>query len=648
MGFKNKIIFLMCCSLANGVFADDSTVSEVNGVSTVKKPNFVWLLSEDNSSDYLRLYNQRGAIMPNVEALAQQGLIFNNAFSNAPVCSTARTTLATGAYAAKIATQHHRTYQQAVLPDGLKPIGSLLQDAGYFTSNDVKTDFNFVEKQPTWSLSKHNASWRDRKAGQPFFHMQTWGTTHEGSLHFPSTDVVNQPTTHQVNKVDLAPIYPDTDLFRYTHARYLDNHVKVDSQIGTVIDKLKADGLLEDTFVFYFGDHGGVLPGTKGYINERGLHVPLIVRIPENFKHLLNKDMQNLTNTRVDGFVSFIDFAPTLLALAGVDKNEHHDGNAFLGEKVSLASLNQRKTTFAFADRFDEKYDLVRSVRLDQYKYVRHFQPFNTDSLYNAYRYKQAAFQQWKDYFLAGKLNAMQASFFQKKPVEALYDINNDPYETNNLAGDKQHNSRLRALRNRLTQKLKSLPDLGFYPEYWQNIVTSNLQLNKASQAAEHKLVIAELIDIANLSLGQYSEVKAKISQALTSTNPWHRYWALITLLSFDKTAIDFSEQVKEVAKNDTTLLNRARALQFLSLVNNENPVAALQELVANSTNAMEALLMLNIATQLKEAKGYQFIIAMKAAWQKPQTKVKPIPRQAYEQIMLNYWMDNRIKYLKR
>ena len=379
-----------------------------------KKPNVIWLITEDNSKHYLKLYDENGAKMPTIEKLAANGLIFDNAFSNSPVCSTARTTLATGLYGSSIGTMNHRSYHMVSLPESVKPFSQLLKQSGYYTTNNVKTDYNFAPIPEIWSDSSKKAHWRNRKDNQPFFHMQTFAITHEGKLHFKKGAVENSPTKHDPSKIKLAPIYPDTPTFRYTHARTLDNHVKADNQMANLIQQLEEDGELENTFIFYFGDHGGVLPGSKGYLFELGLSVPLVVRVPENFKHLLPEGLQK-PNTRVSGIVSFIDFAPTVLELAGVESPKAYHGQSFLSAKASLDDLNERDEVYAQADRFDEKSDLVRSVRKGNFKYIRSYQPYYPDGLENFYRYKQLAFQEWRELFHQGKLTPQQASFFLPK-----------------------------------------------------------------------------------------------------------------------------------------------------------------------------------------------------------------------------------------
>jgi arylsulfatase A-like enzyme len=288
--------------------------------------------------------------------------------------------------------------------------------------------------------------------------MMNFGKTHEGWLH--KKDIVTN-TFEGAENVFIPPIHPPTRIFRNTYAKYHGLIRQMDQWVGQVVTQLERAGVLEDTFIFYFGDHGGVCPGSKGYIYETGLHVPLVVRIPENFAHLVDLE----PGTQANGFVSFVDFGPTLLHLAGLPVPGQMDGRPFMGPGISRADLAGRDETFGMADRFDEKYDLVRSLRKGRFKYLRSYQPFNFDALQNNYRYKAPAYREWRELYEAGKLDEAQSAFFRPREPEALYDVEADPYETQNLAGDPAHAETLVALRTRLSEWVKGLPDLSFYPE---------------------------------------------------------------------------------------------------------------------------------------------------------------------------------------
>ena len=567
------------------------------GLKNSARPSFVWLVSEDNSKHFLRLFDKNGATTPRIEELARDGVVFTRAFSNCPVCSAARSNLATGCYGARVGTQHHRAFKRVGLPEGVRPFHSYLRQAGYFTSNRKKTDYNFVDVKDTWESSK---DWRGRKPKQPFFHMESFGVSHEYNLHGRIPDAPKDAPVY------IPPIHPDTRIFRNTYAHYHKRIGVMDKAIGRVVDALKKDDLLEDTFVFYFGDHGGVLPGSKGYAYETGLHVPLVVRIPEKWKHLV--DLKR--GSRVGGFVSFVDFGPTLLHLAGLKVPAAMDGTAFMGPGITLADLSKRDETFGFADRFGEKYDLVRTLRKGRFKYIRNYQPFNFDALQNNYRYKMAAYSQWRELHHAGKLNATQSQFFKPRAAECLYDIKTDPYETRDLAAEPEYADRLADLRTRLAAKIKGLPDLSILPE---SLLAKEGLGDPVAFGRKHKAEIAKLVDIADLSLVPFAEAKAGIQAALSSENRWERYWGLIVCSSHDKAADCFVAEAKQMAKDDVELLVRVRAAEFLGLIGAADPRPVLTDVLSSAEHPLDALLTLNTVVLLRDGKpACKFAITQK------------------------------------
>ncbi|MEM7456078.1 MAG: sulfatase-like hydrolase/transferase [Planctomycetota bacterium] len=588
--FKTLSVFLLFTTTG---FADESGLVANPELETAR-PNVVFLVSEDNSKHYLKLFDEHGAETPHIESLAESGLIFRNAFSNSPVCSVARTTLATGCYAARIGTQFHRRSTMVPLPDGLKMFPAYLRDAGYYTSNRQKMDFNAIPGGEVWDQSSRNATWRNRSDSQPFFHMQSFSQSHEGSLHFPEDNIGNKPTVANPADVFVFPFHPQTETFAYTNARYLDNIATIDEKIGEVLDQLEADGLMDDTFVFYFSDHGGVLPRGKGYVYETGLHVPLVMHIPENFRSLVEIER----GEEVSGFVSFIDFGPTVLNLCGIETPEQIDGTPFLGPGVSMSEVQQRDETFGYADRFDEKYDLVRSLRKGNFKYMRNFTPFNYDGLQNNYRYRMAAYREWRELFESGDLNEIQSQFFEVKPVEALYDLEADPYETINLIHDPQYAGEADILRRRLFELMGELPDLSLFPEsfLYANAIESPVEFG-----LENKDQIRKLLETANLALNDYSVARLRLEDALRDPDAMVRYWAVVACSSFGRQAEDLSEHISELASSDPSLVVRVRAAEFLGLTGTGDPVAVLRSALASTTSQVEAMEILNTVVLLRD-----------------------------------------------
>lgn len=557
------------------------------------RPNIVWLVSEDNSTLYLELYEEGGAPMPNVEGLAEKGIVFDRAFSNAPVCSVARSTIISGCYAPRVGAQYHRQIKPVPLPDGLKMFPYYLRQSGYYTTNNAKEDYNFITSDTVWDESSKKASYEHRKSGQPFFHVQNFGVTHEGQLHFSKDDMQNTPIQTKIEDVPVFPYHPDTPVFRYTNAYYRDLHMKLDKELGMFLDTLKEQGLMENTIIFYYGDHGGVLPRSKGYVYESGLHVPLMVYVPEKYK-----DMTPLApGSRTDAFVQFVDFAPTVLNLAGISVPKQMDGRPFLGRDITRDSLKQRNTAFGYADRFDEKYDMVRSLRQDRYKYIRNYQPFNVDGLYNFYRYKMLAYREWKNLWEAGKLDSIQEQFFLPRTPEALYDLENDPDEVYNLVGDPSYRKVLEELRSKIKKQVKSMPDLSFYPEpyFLENGLSDPVEFGR-----DHQRDIAQLADIADLSLLRFSEAKDSIEDALNSDNPWQRYWGLIVCSAFGEKASSCFDKAQKMAQDDPENLVRIRAVEFLGLNHKAINNRLILDILKNARSESEATLILNSVALLK------------------------------------------------
>lgn len=615
-----KRLFLFC--IVSAFFVNSCTQKETQ----LAPPNIVWLTSEDNSTHYMKLFDENGVATPNIEGLAEQGVIFTNAYSNAPVCSAARSTLISGCYGPRIASHYHRKSKMVPMPEGIEMYPAYLKKAGYYTTNNSKEDYNIYKGDGVWDESSKKASWRNRAEGQPFFHVQNYGITHESQLFFTEKDMQSPDTLTNRKNCFVFPNHPNTEVFKYTNARYRDKIVTLDNQIGDLLAKLEEDGLMENTFIFYYGDHGGVLPGSKAYLMEVGLHVPLVVYIPPKYRHLVNVD----AGSKNDAFVSFIDFGPTILNLAGAEIPEGIDGKPFMGEDITEVDLEQRNETYGYADRFDEKYDMVRSVRIDNFKYIRNYQPFNFDGLWNDYRYKQMGYRQWQEMYKKGKLNEVQAQFFATKDPEALYDLTTDPYETKNLAADPGYKETLLKMRGKLNNWVKEMPDLSFYPEHY---LIQNAFENPVAFGQTHKLDIEEYIKIANLQLIDFATAKPEIEMALKSEDTWKRYWGIIVCSRFVEEAKEMIPQIKKMADTDSELINRVRAAEFLGMVKSINPEKIICENLYKSYDPVEALLILNTVVLLKDAYGYSFQID---------------PKQISDVVMKDKQVKRRLDYLKK
>ena len=590
-----------CAALAAGLFL----LAVPSADAQQQRPNFLWIVSEDNSKHYMELFDPHGIATPALSEMAKAGILFTHAFSNAPVCSVARSTLISACYAPRTGTQFHRKSVMVPMPEGVQMFPAYLREAGYYATNHQKEDYNYVKPEGTWDESGPDADWSHRSPGQPFFHMESHPETHESSLHFGAERMETYAPVTDPADVFLFPQHPDTELFRFTAAYYRDRILAVDSIVGRVLDRLEAEGELENTFVFYFSDHGGVLPGSKGYLYESGLHVPLVVRIPERFRHLVTQKAGSAS----DRFVSFVDFGPTLLALAGIPLPESIDGIPFLGAAAAEKAQGAREITFGYADRFDEKYDMVRTVRRGSFKYMRSYQPFNFDGLQNNYRYLCLAYQQWRTMYQQGALNAVQRAFFEARRPEALYDLEADPYETQNLAGDPAYMDELTDLRRLMNEWVRHMPDLSFYPEC---VLRKEAFHHPVRFGQAHRKEIASLADIADLELLSFERAREGIAAALRSEDPLKIYWGLIVCSSFGKEAAPFCDLARRLCSHPD-LLVRTRAAEFLGITGETSPDDVLTGALRETNDPWEALLILNTVVLLRDGYGYDLSVEEEA-----------------------------------
>ncbi len=417
-------------------------------------PNVLWLSSEDNGP-HLGAWGDDYATTPHLDALAARGLIYRNAWSTSPVCAPARTAIISGLYPASTGAHHMRS--RAHLPDGHRFFPQILREAGYYLTNNAKEDYNLGKQGgagAVWHESSRQAHWRNRPDGAPFFAVFNFTVTHESQIRRRPHQPVHDPAT-----VRIPAYHPDTAEVRQDWAQYHDKMTEMDALAGARLAELEEARLADDTIVFYWGDHGPGMPRGKRTALQTGLGVPLIVSIPPKYRHLAPDDYEAGGST--DRLVGFIDFAPTMLSLAGIEPTSDLQGRAFLG--VHEAPPNE--FLFGFSDRMDERHDLVRSVRDERFVYARNFVVDRPYGQRLAYQMQTPTTRVWLELFEAGELNEVQARFWQEKPSEELYDLANDPDQVHNLADSPAHAAERERLALALRRQLLRMRDLGLLPE---------------------------------------------------------------------------------------------------------------------------------------------------------------------------------------
>ena len=397
-------------------------------------------------------YGDSLATTPNVDALANRGLRYTHAWSNAPVCAPARTTLISGLYAPSTGGEHMRS--MVPFPAGKKMYPVYLRDAGYYCTNNSKEDYNIAKTGTVWDASSNRAHWRNRAAGEPFFAIFNSTRSHESKLRVRPHKKLLDPA-----RVRVPAYHPDTPEVRQDWAQYYDTVTDADTDAGRVLAALEAYGLADDTIVFYYADHGSGMPRSKRWPYNSGLQVPLIVHIPEKYKQLAPPEYK--PGGTSDRLVSFVDLPPTLLSLAGICPPDWMQGHAFMG----AFQEGPQPFVYGFRGRMDERYDCVRSVTDGRYVYIRNYMPHKIYGQHINYMFQTPTTAVWKRMHDEGRLTPAQEIFWNVKAPEELYDLQTDPDEVHNLASRPEHQATRKRLRQAQQALVLKTRVLGFLPE---------------------------------------------------------------------------------------------------------------------------------------------------------------------------------------
>jgi uncharacterized sulfatase len=529
------------------------TILVISVASAADRPNVLWITSEDNGP-HIGAFGDEYADTPNLDRLAAMGTIFANCWSTAPVCAPARTTLISGLYPPCTGAEHMRSITR--LPANMKMYPQFLREAGYYCTNKTKEDYNLEKPGQVWD---GQGTWRDREPGQSFFSVINFTTSHESQLR-------KRPHTlkHDPSKVKIPAYHPDTPEVRHDWAQYHDKITEMDAQVGKVLDDLEADGLMDDTIIFYYGDHGSGMPRSKRWPYNSGLNVPLIVRVPEKYQKLAPEGYK--AGGKSDQLVGFIDFAPTLLSIVGIQPPDWIQGHAFMGEFRQPA----QPYAFGFRGRMDERYDMVRVVRDKRYIYIRNFMPHKIYGQFIAYMFQTPTTRVWKQLYDERKLNTAQSSFWQAKPAEELYDLQNDPDEVHNLAVAPEHRSTVERFQDVLRNKLLEIRDVGFLPEAEiharsKNSTPYEYGHNRSQYPLERIMTTAELASSLEKT------ATPQLLKGFSDEDSAVRYWAAMGMLMRREEGIEAGREQLLTALGDSSPSVRVIAAQALGEFGNES-----------------------------------------------------------------------------
>lgn len=477
-------------------------------------PNILWLTSEDNGP-HLGCYGDKVANTPHLDKLASKSLVYKTFWSNAPVCAASRTTIIAGMYPTSLGAQHMRSTTN--LPEGILMYPQYLRRLGYHVHNKSKEDYNLNKpvdpehpKAGVWDKHEYHR----REAGKPFFQIYNYTISHESKLRTRPHKAVTDPASVRVPKH-----HPDTPTFRRDWAQYYDRLTEMDTMVGKALATLEKNGEAENTIIFYYGDHGSGMPRHKRWPYNSGLHVPLIVHIPEKWDHLRPDDY--VAGGMSDRLVSFVDLPPTLLSLAGQKPPAHLHGKAFAGKHIAEEPM----VVFGFRGRMDERIECVRTCRDKRFVYLRHFMPHRIYGQHLQYMFQTPSTAEWYKLHQEGKLSPEADKFWQTKPAEELYDLEADPDEVVNLAGHPAHRDTLLRMRKALADWQEETGDLLMAEHDLHARANDSTPWDAAK-----KLPMKEIRTMARLASGMREDATPKLLEGLTHTEPVIRYWAALGL----------------------------------------------------------------------------------------------------------------------
>jgi len=563
--------------------------------STAKtKPNILWITSEDNNVTFLRCYGNQYAETPHLDTLAKNGFRYTNCYSNGAVCSASRSSWITGMLSPSTGLLNHRSVKD--IPKSLKLYPTAIRDAGYYTSNFYKMDYNIKNyDQNTWDSYKLN--WDVLKKNQPFFQVVNLIESHE------SRAMSTKYSTHDPEKVIISSYHPDVPEVRANYTSYYEFVTKMDTHFGRLVDELKKSGMADNTIVIYCSDHGGPLPRGKRVLYDSGTHCPLILSIPEKFKYLWPAEKPGMT---VDRLVAFIDMIPTWIDMAGGKAPANYQGKIFLGPHAAP----ERQYNYSFRGRSDERIENVRSFRTKRFLYVKNYMPYVPRGQHLDYQWKIPIQRAWEQCYKNGTTNAIQSRFFKQKAKDELYDSEKDSDNTNNLIENAEYKDIVQKLKGELKSYQKKIYDSVFLPES---------ELDKL--AADHKTTVYDVLrnknlydidryfDVADTALEKDPSNINTLTGYLKDKDRAVRYWGSIGLMMLGKDAQPAQKQLEAATHDSCDNVRLMAAWALMKMGDQKLAHDTIAEMLTNGSYA--CLDILNVIAWMGKD-GDQFLPTLK------------------------------------
>jgi arylsulfatase A-like enzyme len=550
------------------------------------KPNIVWITIEDTSPDFIGCYGNTQVKTPNIDALATEGIRYTNAHSTNTVCAPSRHTIITGVRTATDGCGHQRSAYK--IPEHIKGFAYYLKNAGYFTSNNQKTDYNIDNEksfiQQNWTLQGAKADFTKReKKTQPFFAVFNVDESHQSrtmsnKYSWYEKNVLSQLLSEEIiqpNDLEVPPFYKSNDNNRRNIARLYNSIQAADKKVGQFIKMIKDAGEWDNTIVFFFGDHGQGMPRFKTNASRLGTQVPFVIRFPEKYKQFIKSSADKNFND----LVTFEDLAPTIINITtGSMPPNYMKGSIFLGDKTQLTN----NIFWGCRDNVDEVIDMGRTIIKGDYIYERMYYPHLPVLQHEVYFDRSDIVKQMRNDYSNGNLDSLQASIFKPRSAEYLFNIKTDKWETINLASNKKYAALLAEMRTLNQQKIKEHNDIGFLHQTVLAQIDKNDTLlvwkNKHYNVAKY-LPVAEMV-------GMEKKYLAKQMSLLTNKDSVMRYWAVVGLRNQLTADLNNTLLLKAFENEKSDFVKIELADVLVSKFNNIDMLNWTTDLVVNSSNS--------------------------------------------------------------
>ncbi|WP_105047396.1 sulfatase family protein [Polaribacter butkevichii] len=614
-----------------------------------ERPNVLWITCED-ISPYIGSYGFEQALTPNLDKLAEKGIRFTNAYSNAPVCGVARTTLLTGMYAPTTGTHNFRTNTQ--LPIDIPAYPKILREAGYYCTNNYKKDYNssYETDRSLWDVSSKKAHYKTRKEGQPFFAVFNLIETHESQLatekikkYVADGDIPKKPRINPAD-IELPPYHPDVPEIREDWARLHDLITLMDKKVGNLLKELKDNNLEDNTIVFFCSDHGGMLSRSKRFLYNVGTQVPVIAYFPEKWKHLASYKPGSVE----DGLVSFVDFPKTFLSILDCPVPQKMQGKIFLGKH------KEEKPNYVhfYRDRMSERYDFNRAVTDGRYYLIQNFVPHRPRG--RSTRYGYTVQQNWRaneESYQNGTSNAIQSQFYQPKKIVELFDTKTDPWHVNSIADKEKNATKLNELSKELDRWMLEVKDIGLIPEpMFYDLVGDGKKyatIYEYAQSTDYK--IERILPIAKLAAKGKIENKTDYLSFINDQNPIIRYWGFYGIFRIAQNDKELQKILIKSIKQEEIPVNRLIAAQALALSGDDK--LAFEYLDNETKNARDGYVFLFGLNALQYSHTDKYLtkkdwLAFKKQQFNTDDKIDRFGKEYSKRIIndaLNLWPERRI-----